>query len=111
VDPSYFRTRQLSEKSDVFNFGVVMLELITGRRAYERGKCTYLVEEVKTAINQCDQEYNGLRDMIDPKIVKQVTIIGFRRFVQWALACLEESASDRPFMYQVMKEIEIILQN
>ena len=38
IDPEYYLTRQLTEKSDVFSFGVVLLELITGTRAISKGK-------------------------------------------------------------------------
>lgn len=33
--PEYASTGKLTEKSDVFSYGVVLLELITGRRAVE----------------------------------------------------------------------------
>jgi len=44
IDPEYNLTHQLTEKSDVFSFGVVLLELITGKRAITKGK--NLVQEV-----------------------------------------------------------------
>ena len=67
--------------------------------------------EVKIAIDQHDQEYFGLRDVIDPRIINQARNIGLRNFVQLALACMSELPSERPFMYEVMKQIEAILQN
>ena len=102
-------TQQLSEKSDVYSFGVVMLELVTARLPIENG--TYIVREVKAVIDQYDQEYYGLREKMDPKIVNQAKNVGLRKFVQLALECVNDSAVDRPSMNEVVKEIEIILQN
>ncbi|CAL4946851.1 unnamed protein product [Urochloa decumbens] len=109
LDPEYYMTQQLSEKSDVYSFGVVLLELITARQPIEKGK--YIVREIRTAIDQYDQEYYGLKGLIDPKIRDSAKLIGFRRFVQLAMECVEESAVDRPTMNDVVKELEIIIQN
>lgn len=38
IAPEYLSTGQSSEKTDVFGFGVLLLELITGLRALEFGK-------------------------------------------------------------------------
>ncbi|KAJ1701497.1 hypothetical protein LUZ63_001276 [Rhynchospora breviuscula] len=113
ADPEYIKTGFFSEKSDAYGFGTVMLELITARPSIDRRTemHNYLVEEVKSAIDEDDQEYYGLRDLIDPKIVNQVTSVGFIKFVQLALQCLKDFGSDRPSMYEIMKEIDIILQH
>ncbi|XP_042427559.1 leucine-rich repeat receptor protein kinase HPCA1-like isoform X1 [Zingiber officinale] len=107
LDPEYYMTQQLSEKSDVYSFGVVMLELITGRQPIEKGK--YIVREVRTAIDGRDQEYYGLKNMVDPVLRNMGHIIGFRRFVELAMRCLEETAANRPTMNQIVKEIETII--
>ncbi|XP_073368039.1 leucine-rich repeat receptor protein kinase HPCA1-like [Aegilops tauschii subsp. strangulata] len=109
LDPEYYMTQQLSEKSDVYSFGVVMLELLTSRQPIEKGK--YIVREIRTAIDQYDQEYYGLKSLIDPAIRDSAKLVGFRRFVQLAMECVEESAADRPSMNDVVKELETILQN
>ncbi|GJN17361.1 hypothetical protein PR202_gb04420 [Eleusine coracana subsp. coracana] len=109
LDPEYYMTQQLSEKSDVYSFGVVMLELVTARQPIEKGR--YIVREIKTAIDQYDQQYYGLTALIDPTIRDSAKLVGFRRFVQLAMECVEESAVDRPTMNDVVKELEIIIQN
>lgn len=38
VDPEYFLTRKLTDKSDVYSLGVVFLEILTGMRPISHGK-------------------------------------------------------------------------
>lgn len=102
-------TQQLTEKSDVYSFGVVMLELITAKQPIEKGK--YIVREVRIAMDKNDEEsHYGLRDMMDPVIRNTPNLIGFSRFLEVAMQCVEESASDRPTMGEVVKFLETMLQ-
>ncbi|VVA14510.1 PREDICTED: probable leucine-rich repeat [Prunus dulcis] len=109
VDPEYYTTQQLTEKSDVYSFGVVMLELITARQPLEKGK--YIVREVLLMMDKNDEEHYGLRELMDRSIRNSGTLIGFGRFLELALQCVEESAADRPTMSELVKAIETILQN
>ncbi|PKI41018.1 hypothetical protein CRG98_038546 [Punica granatum] len=109
LDPEYYMTQQLTEKSDVYSFGVVMLELISARLPIEKGK--YIVREVRLAMNRKDDEYYGLGEIMDPSIRKAGYLVGFSRFLELAMQCVEESAGDRPTMSEVVKAIETILQN
>ncbi|KAK7346240.1 hypothetical protein VNO80_20755 [Phaseolus coccineus] len=109
LDPEYYMTQQLTEKSDVYSFGVVMLELITSRQPIEKGK--YIVREVRTLMNKNDEEHYGLRELMDPVVRNTPTLIGFGRFLELAMQCVEESAADRPTMSEVVKALETILQN
>jgi serine/threonine protein kinase len=38
LDPEYFLTHKLTDKSDVYSLGIVFLEMLTGMRPIERGK-------------------------------------------------------------------------
>uniref|UniRef100_A0A7N0T3A2 non-specific serine/threonine protein kinase n=1 Tax=Kalanchoe fedtschenkoi TaxID=63787 RepID=A0A7N0T3A2_KALFE len=109
LDPEYYMTQQLSEKSDVYSFGVFMLELITGKQPIEKGK--YIVREVRTVLNMTDQELCGLKEMIDPSMNNTTSLVGLRRFVELSMQCVEEEAVKRPTMNEVVKTIEVILQN
>ncbi|KAG2664340.1 hypothetical protein I3760_16G078100 [Carya illinoinensis] len=109
LDPEYYMTQQLTEKSDVYSFGVVMLELVTAKQPIEKGK--YIVREVLTAMKKNDDEYYGLRNLIDSSIRNITNLIGFGRFLELAMQCVDESAADRPTMSEVVKALETILQN
>ncbi|KAK6277068.1 hypothetical protein POUND7_017391, partial [Theobroma cacao] len=109
LDPEYYMTQQLTERSDVYSFGVVMLELITAKQPIEKGK--YVVREVRTVMNTKDEEHYGLRELMDPTIRSTGILIGFGKFLELAMQCVEDSATDRPTMSEVVKAIETILQN
>nr|QJR84049.1 CARD1-like protein 4 [Phtheirospermum japonicum] len=110
LDPEYYMTQQLTEKSDVYSFGVVMLELITAKQPIEKGK--YVVREVRIAMDKNDDDtHYGLADMMDPTIRNTPCLVGFQKFLELAVQCVEESASDRPTMAEVVKFLETMLQN
>lgn len=109
LDPEYYMTQQLTEKSDVYSFGVVMLELITAKQPIEKGK--YVVREVRSVMDTKDDEHYGLRELMDPCIRSSGNLLGFGKFLELAMQCVEDSATDRPTMSDVVKAIETILQN
>ncbi|XP_073123121.1 leucine-rich repeat receptor protein kinase HPCA1-like [Henckelia pumila] len=109
LDPEYYMTQQLTEKSDVYSFGVVMLELITSKQPIEKGK--YIVRIVRILMEKKDETYFGLKEIIDPTIRDAPNLLGFSRFLELAMQCVEESASDRPTMSEVVKSLESILQD
>ncbi|XP_038905470.1 probable leucine-rich repeat receptor-like protein kinase At5g49770 isoform X3 [Benincasa hispida] len=110
LDPEYYMSQQLTEKSDVYSFGVVMLELLTAKLPIEKGK--YIVREVRMSMNKSDEEYYGLKHIMDATIIDNTTkLIGFGKFLELAMQCVEEVAADRPTMGEVVKAIENMLQN
>ncbi|XP_027332467.1 probable leucine-rich repeat receptor-like protein kinase At5g49770 [Abrus precatorius] len=106
MDPEYYTSQHLTEKSDVYSYGVLMLELITARRPIERGN--YIVKVVRNEIDKTKYLY-GLEKILDPNIGPGSTLKGFEMFVDLAMECLEDSRDDRPTMNDVLKEIETVL--
>ncbi|EXB36887.1 hypothetical protein L484_016492 [Morus notabilis] len=81
---------------------LLMLELITARKPIERGK--YIVKEVRTTLDKTEHLYN-LQTVLDQEIV------GFERFVDLAMRCVEDEGVDRPTMSEGAREIETIAQH
>ncbi|XP_074280043.1 leucine-rich repeat receptor protein kinase HPCA1-like [Silene latifolia] len=103
LDPEYYMTQLLTEKSDVYGFGVVMLELVTGRRPIRKNK--YIVREVRETMRDNGNAYS----LVDPTI-SYVDLISLEEFVELAMKCLQGSGEKRPSMGEVVKEIEDLIQ-
>ncbi|KAH0728471.1 hypothetical protein KY284_004336 [Solanum tuberosum] len=107
MDPEYYMTNQLTEKSDVFSFGVVLLEIVTGKVPIDNGR--YIVKEVKDAMDMTKDLYN-LHEILDPAVCSVATPRSLEKFVDLALKCVEERGVNRPKMSEVVKQIEYIME-
>lgn len=102
LDPEYFLTHKLTDKSDVYSIGVVFLELLTGMHAISHGK--NIVREVKTA----DQR-DKMVSLID-KRMELWSMESVEKFAALALRCSDDSPEMRPAMAEVVKELEGLVQ-
>ncbi|KAI3682617.1 hypothetical protein L1987_82713 [Smallanthus sonchifolius] len=105
--PEYQRTGQLTVKSDVYNFGVVFLELITGRRVVDttrRNKDQNLVSWANPIFKN-PQRFN---ELADPLLKGEYPEKGLSQAVAVAAMCLNEDASVRPLISDVVTALSFL---
>ncbi|KAK1417740.1 hypothetical protein QVD17_26874 [Tagetes erecta] len=100
MSPEYAMEGTFSEKSDVFSFGVLILEIVSGRRNSSFShfdKTTNLVRYAWELWQQGDA-----LQLQDPTLGDSCVIHQLRRTIHVALLCVQENAGDRPVMSDVI---------
>lgn len=105
IAPEYLCTGKSSEKTDVFGYGITLLELVTGQRAIdfsrlEEEENILLLDHIKKLLRE-----QRLRDIVDCNLTtydsEEVETI-----VQVALLCTQGAPEDRPAMSEVVKMLQ-----
>nr|XP_043619742.1 receptor-like protein kinase FERONIA [Erigeron canadensis] len=105
IDPDYFLTGRLTRKSDVYAFGVVMFELLSGRRAVDMS-----LNEEQCSLSRwaklCIKEHK-LDQIVDPNIKGQISSKCLKEYAHIAYRCLHSRAKERPTMAEVVFSLQI----
>ncbi|PRQ47883.1 putative transferase, protein kinase RLK-Pelle-RLCK-VIIa-2 family [Rosa chinensis] len=105
--PEYIATGHLYVKSDVYGFGVVLLELLTGLRAHDPKRPQGQVNLVDWAKPLLSNE-RMLKTIIDARMEGQYSMKAASRAGQITLKCLPPDPKIRPSMKEVVEELEQI---
>lgn len=105
IAPEYLSTGQSSEKTDVFGFGILLLELITGQRAIDFGKASNQKGAMLDWVKKINQE-KKLEMLVDKDLKSNYDSIELEEIVQVALLCTQFLPNQRPRMSEVVRMLE-----
>ncbi|XP_076884115.1 putative serine/threonine-protein kinase CST [Bidens hawaiensis] len=107
VDPEYYKTGHLTMKTDIYGFGMVVLESITGRPAI-----FFSNDEPQTLVKWVSDKdiSNGrqLKKIMDPCLEDKYPLKGAFKCFALAARCLADNPKDRPSSKKVQKTLEHI---
>ncbi|XP_074321129.1 wall-associated receptor kinase-like 1 isoform X2 [Silene latifolia] len=104
LDPEYIETQEVTDKCDVYSFGVLMLELLTSRDPFEMAQCgQILVSEFVSEV-----ERNGVKALTDLILMEEGKVDEIHRFALLALKCVVKKGEKRPSMISVVEELWLI---
>jgi len=98
--PEYASEGLFSIKSDVFSFGVLLLEILSGKRNSDSHECGDFINVLGYAWQLYEEE--RWSELIDTSLVPMHNSVEIRRCMNIALLCVQENAADRPTMLDVV---------
>lgn len=105
IAPEYLSTGKSSEKTDVFGYGITLLELVTGQRAIDLSRLeeeedVLLLDHIKKLLRE-----KRLEDVVDGNMTSYNNI-EVETILQVAILCTQSSPEDRPKMAQVVSMLQ-----
>ncbi|GAB4852205.1 hypothetical protein Ancab_016397 [Ancistrocladus abbreviatus] len=104
VAPEYASTGMLNERSDVYSFGILLMEIISGRNPVDYSRPpgeVNLVDWLKTMVSNQNAE-----GVLDPKLPEKPSSRALKRALLVALRCVDPNAQKRPKMGHIVHMLE-----
>ncbi|XP_068652654.1 PTI1-like tyrosine-protein kinase At3g15890 [Aristolochia californica] len=98
--PEYAMWGKVSESCDVYSFGILLLELVTGRKPIEK-----LPGGIKRTITEWAEPYilkERFKDLVDPRLRGNFDETQLRDVINIAALCVQSEAENRPTMKEVV---------
>ncbi|XVE52212.1 hypothetical protein DITRI_Ditri02bG0104900 [Diplodiscus trichospermus] len=102
--PEWITNNPISEKSDVYSYGMVLLEIIGGRKSYDPGETPEKAHLPSFAFKMLEE--GNLKEILDPELDIDEKDERFVTAIKVALWCIQEEMRLRPPMTRVVQMLE-----
>ncbi|XP_021298451.1 G-type lectin S-receptor-like serine/threonine-protein kinase SD2-5 [Herrania umbratica] len=102
--PEWITNNPISEKSDVYSYGMVLLEIIGGRKSYDPGEISEKAHLPAFAFKTLEE--GNLKEIFDPMLDVNENDERFVTAIKVALWCIQEEMRLRPPMTKVVQMLE-----
>ncbi|XP_023754864.1 probable serine/threonine-protein kinase PBL3 [Lactuca sativa] len=107
--PEYVATGHLTQKNDIYSFGVVLLELLSGRRAIADERAGGVEETLVEWVKPFLLDNRGVFRIMDTRLGGRYPKKGAQAVAALALKCLRNDPKNRPTMDEVVASLEEIM--
>lgn len=119
MPPEYLNSGAISQKYDVFTYGIVLLELLKGQEAGTHGgsgqkKKMYgalIVDEVRSLVENTNGMRGRLRLWMDLRLKDSYPVEDAVKVVFLALSCVNENPQKRPLMSEIALQMTFFLDS
>ena len=101
----FFCAGHLTPRSDVYSYGVVLLELLTGRKSLDKSRPAREQNLTDWALPLL-KEKKKLLNIIDPRLEGDYPIKGVNKAAMLAYHCLNRNPKARPLMRDIVDSLE-----
>lgn len=107
--PEYVETGHLTTHCDLWSFGVVLYEILTGRRALERNRPS-MEQKLLDWVKKFPVDSKKFSLIIDPRMRNQYSLGAAKKIAKLADACLNKNPKERPTMDEVVEILKQAIQ-
>ncbi|XP_076941253.1 uncharacterized protein LOC143610741 [Bidens hawaiensis] len=106
IDPAIEKTGGVTYKSDIYSFGVVLFEILCGRKAFVTNEANRFL----APLARSHYENETLQDIVHPDIWNQMSTQSLFIYSRLAYSCLKEERSNRPNINDIVHTLEKALE-
>ncbi|KAL2227837.1 UNVERIFIED_CONTAM: putative leucine-rich repeat receptor-like protein kinase, partial [Sesamum indicum] len=104
MDPEYFMSGGMSSASDIYSFGIVILQVLSALRLIQLDLDAR--EHLKRKATDVNMGKRPVTDFQDPRIRESIITADFESMLQTAVLCISSSSTARPTIDFISEELD-----